>query len=62
MRAGLTFGDPLYYIFTSGTAGLPKAAVNSHLRFVNAGEVVGGIWELGPQDVLYNVLPQGAKL
>ncbi|MBP6104897.1 MAG: long-chain-acyl-CoA synthetase [Steroidobacteraceae bacterium] len=57
VRAGLTFGDPLYYLFTSGTTGLPKAAVNSHLRFVNAGEVIGGIWQLGPTDVLYNVLP-----
>lgn len=57
LRAGLTFGDTLYYIFTSGTTGLPKAAVMSHLRFVNAGEVIGGIWQLGPDDVLYNVLP-----
>jgi fatty-acyl-CoA synthase len=56
-RAGLTFGDTLYYIFTSGTTGLPKAAVMSHLRFVNAGEVIGGIWQLGPDDVIYNVLP-----
>ncbi len=57
MRAGLRFSDTLYYIFTSGTTGLPKAAVMSHLRFVNAGEVIGGIWQLGPDDVLYNVLP-----
>lgn len=57
LRAGLTFGSTLYYIFTSGTTGLPKAGVMSHLRFVNAGEVIGGIWQLGPDDVIYNVLP-----
>jgi len=57
LRAGLTFGDTLLYLFTSGTTGLPKAGVISHLRFVNAGEVVGGIWQLGPDDVIYNVLP-----
>ncbi|MGD9598201.1 MAG: long-chain-acyl-CoA synthetase [Steroidobacteraceae bacterium] len=56
-RAGIVFGDPLYYVFTSGTTGLPKAGVMSHVRFVNAGEVTGGIWQLGPDDVLYNVLP-----
>ncbi len=57
LRTGIVFGDPLYYVFTSGTTGMPKAGVMSHVRFVNAGEVVGGIWQLGSEDVLYNVLP-----
>jgi fatty-acyl-CoA synthase len=56
-RAQVRLGDPLYYIFTSGTTGLPKAALMSHLRFINAGAVVSGFLELTRADVLYNVLP-----
>ena len=57
VRAGIVASSPLYLIFTSGTTGLPKAARMSHLRFLNAGEVMGGLMGLGPGDVFYCVLP-----
>lgn len=56
-REGISAADPLYLIFTSGTTGLPKAAKMSHLRFLNSGEMMGGIMQIGPDDVFYCVLP-----
>ncbi|MBP8232762.1 long-chain-acyl-CoA synthetase [Rhizorhabdus sp.] len=56
-RAGVVMADPLYLIFTSGTTGLPKAARMSHMRFLNAGEMMTGLMEFGAGDVFYCVLP-----
>jgi fatty-acyl-CoA synthase len=57
VRAGIIASNPLYLIFTSGTTGLPKAAKMSHLRFLNSGEVMGGMMAGRPDDVMYCVLP-----
>jgi len=56
-REDIIAADPLYLIFTSGTTGLPKAAKMSHLRFLNSGEVMGGMMAGRPDDVMYCVLP-----
>ena len=56
-RAGIVMSDPLYLIFTSGTTGLPKAAKMSHMRFLNAGEMMTGLMEFGADDTFYCVLP-----
>ncbi|XP_059580873.1 long-chain fatty acid transport protein 6 isoform X2 [Alligator mississippiensis] len=44
------------YIFTSGTTGLPKAAVITNLQVLNA---AGGLWAFGAtkNDILYITLP-----
>lgn len=46
------------YVFTSGTTGLPKAAIMSYQRLTTTGRVIGALaWRLEPGDVVYNCLP-----
>src|SRR5262249_53354327 len=53
-----TLGDTGAYIFTSGTTGLPKAAIISYERLTNLGRVTGALaWRFEPGDVIYNCLP-----
>ena len=49
-RTGLTAGDPAVYIFTSGTTGLPKAAVISHARWLITADVMQITMDIGAQD------------
>ncbi|WP_306358390.1 MULTISPECIES: long-chain-acyl-CoA synthetase [unclassified Nocardia] len=56
--AGHALGDTGAYVFTSGTTGLPKAAVMSYQRLTSVGRVLGALaWRLEPGDVVYNCLP-----
>lgn len=57
LRTGLVMADTLYLIFTSGTTGLPKAAKMSHMRFLNAGEMMAGLMQFGEGDTMYCMLP-----
>lgn len=56
-REGLVAGDTAQYIFTSGTTGLPKAAVVSHARWLMAGAAMKTVWEIEPEDCFYCFLP-----
>lgn len=63
-RAGIDSRRPCFYIFTSGTTGLPKAALIGHGRFLSVGAGWRSVVELGETDVFYCALPlfHGAAL
>ncbi len=56
--AQLTLAEPCFYIFTSGTTGLPKASKMTHFRWLRSFAGLGaGAVRLKPDDVLYCPLP-----
>jgi benzoate-CoA ligase family protein len=47
--------DVMYWGYTSGSTGPPKAAVHSHAHFRAAAELVGlGVFGLGPDDLVFS--------
>jgi len=56
--------DPACYMFTSGTTGLPKAAIISHVKWLSTGRRWLAMTDLQGGDVFYCVLPlhHGAAL
>ncbi|HUH00593.1 MAG TPA: AMP-binding protein, partial [Kofleriaceae bacterium] len=54
----VSLGDPCFYVYTSGTTGLPKASIMSHLRWVKAAGAFGKLaLDLDRDDVIYTPLP-----
>ena len=49
-RREVTLGDRALYIFTSGTTGLPKAAVVTHRKLLNWSLWFSGLTNAGPND------------
>lgn len=56
-RAPLLAEQPAIYIFTSGTTGLPKAAIISHARWLMTGEVMRETLGIVGEDCFYAFLP-----
>jgi benzoate-CoA ligase len=56
LEAARTFReDIVYWGYTSGSTGGPKAAVHSHKDFVAAADLVGvGVFGLGPDDLVFS--------
>lgn len=56
--AAVRLADACFYIFTSGTTGLPKASILSHERWLKAATGFGeACLDLGPGDTVYAPLP-----
>ncbi len=54
----ITAGELALYVFTSGTTGLPKAAIVAHRKLLAAGLGMGKIgFQVKPEDRLYLCLP-----
>lgn len=51
------FTDRLFYVYTSGTTGLPKAAIIKHCRYFYVGSGANVILNLGSNQVLYTAIP-----
>ena len=54
----ITAGEPAVYIFTSGTTGMPKAAIMPHRKYLVTGQLMGKVgFRSKPTDRLYLCLP-----
>ncbi|XP_074653817.1 long-chain fatty acid transport protein 4-like [Tubulanus polymorphus] len=51
------FKDCLFYVYTSGTTGLPKAAVVAHSRYFYMADMVNRMFGVRHDDIVYDMLP-----
>lgn len=56
-REGIIGSSPAFYCFTSGTTGLPKAAIISHARWLGVGASWKNMLGIDSSDVFYCMLP-----
>jgi crotonobetaine/carnitine-CoA ligase len=54
---GLSGGDPMSIVYTSGTTGMPKGVVLPHQSFTNTGAYFAHHLRLTPEDRLHTCLP-----
>ncbi|OZG30375.1 long-chain-acyl-CoA synthetase [Williamsia sp. 1138] len=58
VTAGLPASTKAFYIFTSGTTGMPKASIMSHYRWMTSMDGIGGMGvRLRHSDTMYSALP-----
>ncbi|RYG50464.1 hypothetical protein EON67_05235, partial [archaeon] len=55
--AGLALSSTWGYVYTSGTTGLPKPAIITHLRVLMAGYMTTSVAGIHEHDVLYTCMP-----
>ena len=53
----ITRKDHYVYLYTSGTTGMPKAAITDHNRIASMYHLVNVIMQLKPEDIFYVTLP-----
>ena len=57
VRESIHMLSPWGFVYTSGTTGLPKAAVITNLRFFMGGHLMSGVTTINSSDRIYTVLP-----
>lgn len=58
VTADIAGSEQAFYIFTSGTTGMPKASIMSHFRWLKSYSGLGGLGvRLRPDDTMYVCLP-----